>query len=267
LSGESFRLPDDRLIEVEPYRVLSGIYDQVMSHVDYSAWTDFVLDVLADHGLPSEFGEPPPTLLEAACGTGSTAIMIALRGYNVDAFDGSPRMIAAAEAKAKSIPGRPRFKVADFMTRGTGKTYDAILCLYDSVNYISVERSLGDFFKLVRDQMRPGGLFLFDVCTEYNSLRHFAGVEQVEYLKGASYQRVMSYDPRAGIQRNRFFIRLDKSPGDVYVEQHIQKIYSLETVRRQIARAGMDIAEETDNLIRKPPHAESTRVHFLCKRK
>jgi len=256
----------EKPLEVAPYEMLAPIYDQVMSHVNYAAWADFVLDILTDHGLPSQFDDPSPLLLEAACGTGSMAIKAALRGYDIDAFDSSPQMIEVAERKSRDMEQPPRFRIADFFELDSRERYDAILCLYDSVNYITQPDRVMGLFRLVKQALKRKGLFLFDVCTEYNSLSHFASNEQDERLEGFSYRRVMKYFPQDKTQENLFFIKRDETPEKVFVERHLQKIYDLHVIRSQVERAGMRILEETDDIIRKPPHEKSLRVHFLCKR-
>ena len=250
---------------VDPYVVLARIYDQIMSHVDYSRWVDFALNILTDNGLP-ETDDSPPHLLECACGTGTVAGMLALRGHRVDAFDLSPDMIKVAESKVGSMMNSPCFRVLDFARLDAVDRYDAVLCLYDSVNYILEPHLIEDFFSRVRLSLKMNGLFLFDACTEYNSNVHFSSKEQQESGEGFSYDRVMRYIHREMIQENTFYIRLDSEPGRVYKEIHRQRIYSLQTLRDILTKSGMKILEETDEYLRRPPREQSLRVHFLCRR-
>ena len=266
MSDETILQSDEQPLEIEPYEMLAPIYDQVMSHVNYAAWADFVMDILTDYGLPSQFDDPSPLLLEAACGTGTVAIMTALSGYDIDAFDNSPQMIEIARRKSRGMAQPPRFRIADFFELDCKEHYDGILCLYDSVNYITQPDRIRGFFRLVRQALKREGSFLLDVCTEYNSLSHFASNEQVEYFEGFNYRRVMKYFSKDNTQENLFFIKRDETPEKVFVERHLQKIYDLHVIRSQVEKAGMYILEETDDIIRKPPHEKSLRVHFLCKR-
>ncbi len=251
---------------VDPYVVLARIYDQIMSHVDYRQWVDFVLDILTDYGLPETDDPRPPHLLECACGTGTVAGMLALRGCRVDAFDSSPTMIEVAESKVGSMLNSPDFTVSDFTVLDAENRYDAVLCLYDSVNYILEPHLVEDFFSRVRRSLKMDGLFLFDTCTEYNSIVHFSSKEQQERCEGFSYDRVMRYNHREMIQENSFYIRLDSEPGKVYKELHRQRIYTLQTLRDIISKSRMKILEETDEYLRRPPREQTLRVHFLCRR-
>ena len=42
-------------------------------------------------------------------------------------------------------------------------TVDAIVCCLDSVNYITDKRKLLKMFKLVKNYLNPGGVFIFDI--------------------------------------------------------------------------------------------------------
>lgn len=85
----------------------------------------------ATDSLPWDTGQPDPHLvgliergtiapgraLEVGCGTGTNALWLAERGFEVLGVDISPRAIAKAEAKAKAKAGaRVRFSVLDFLT-------------------------------------------------------------------------------------------------------------------------------------------------------
>lgn len=57
---------------------------------------------------------PPARVLDVGCGTGRHAVALARRGFSVTGVDRSPRMVAAARAKARrSRAGRARFILAD----------------------------------------------------------------------------------------------------------------------------------------------------------
>lgn len=256
---------DIEYVEVPAYEALAGIYDHVMSHVDYLLWAEFAMEILTDHGMPSLFNEQPPHLLECGCGTGTLACIVAANGYIVDAFDKSTVMIEMARSKARGSVTPPRFSVSDFLHLEVKDRYDAVLCLYDSVNYLTEPRQVEDFFRRVKSALKPNALFLFDVCTEYNSKRYFSSLDEKEYGAGFSYHRLTNYNADDMIQENIFMISTDNEPGKVFIDRHFQKIYHLDTLRHILSGLKMLILEETDGVLRESPHEESIRVHFLSR--
>lgn len=252
---------------VAPYEALARIYDRVMSHVSYNRWLYFVLDLLQDHGLPPVSDEHSPSILECACGTGNFAGLLAMHGYHVEAFDGSPEMIEVARQKLSGMDNPPILKVIGFNSFEEQSRYDAVLCMYDSVNYLRDPKRMVDFFKRVSGSLKPSGLFLFDVCTEYNSLQHFNDVQETFEEDEYWYTREMKYNEREKLQINRFTIRLDDRPGEEFQEEHVQKIYSEREVTNFINSVGLKVVETCSGLVRKPPDESAKRIHFLCKNK
>lgn len=83
----------------------------------------------ASADLPWDTGEPDPHLvdcvesgriqpgraLEVGCGTGTNAIWLAARGFEVHGVDISPRAIELARAKAEAAGSQARFSALDFL--------------------------------------------------------------------------------------------------------------------------------------------------------
>jgi len=254
---------------VAPYEALAEIYDQVMSHVDYVRWTGFAMEVFADHGIPlAELmtAKTDVKILECACGTGTVAGLFSMQGCSVDAFDSSPAMIEVARAKGSAISRAPHFYVADFLALDAEECYDAVLCLYDSVNYLTKPGQLVDFLSRVRRALKPDGLFLFDICTEFNSRLNFSGRKEEGQGPGYHYIRRMRFYPDKMIQENQFEMGLDDRPGELICERHRQRIYTTGEIRRALKQVKLMILEETEDLDRHPPTPEALRVHFLCRR-
>src|SRR5699024_7131155 len=90
----------------------------------------------------------------------------------VDAFDGSEDMLAMAQHKL-SAPGALRLFQMDMRTFQLDRRYDLILCLCDSLNYLSTIEELNQVFQSVFQALNPGGLWLFDFNTEYNFKNYF----------------------------------------------------------------------------------------------
>ena len=57
----------------------------------------------------------PGRTLEVGCGTGTNAIWLASRGFEVHAVDVAPLAVAKAEAKRRAVGANVRFSVLDFM--------------------------------------------------------------------------------------------------------------------------------------------------------
>ena len=72
------------------YSDFAFVYDGLMSDVDYSARTEYILKLF------KKFGEQPTLLLDLACGTGGFSKEFAKRGIEVIGVDMSEDMLSVA---------------------------------------------------------------------------------------------------------------------------------------------------------------------------
>ena len=243
--------------EADPYSRLASIYDYVMRHVDYVHWADYVESLAERHG-------PTPTrVLDLACGTGTLALELGKRGYDVSGADGSAAMLGVAREKAEAIGSDIPFHHRDLLWLRDLPRFQWVLCLYDSINYLmsldDVSRALEEMHGVVE----PGGLLVFDVCTESNSLRYFRDMTDRDQGKGFSYIRRSTYHD--GIQYNRFDIHFDTHPEDV-CEVHKQRIYPLSEIEEILAACPFGVEGRYDGFGFSPPDERSDRVHFVLRR-
>lgn len=101
------------------------------------------------------------TVLELACGTGS--ILVHLRPeYEVTGLDVSAPMLEVATAK---LPGAHLVE-ADMTQFELGERFDAVLCVYDSINHLLAFGQWEAVFDRAYEHLDRGGIFLFDINTE-----------------------------------------------------------------------------------------------------
>jgi ubiquinone/menaquinone biosynthesis C-methylase UbiE len=242
--------------EVPPYTKLATIYDHVMRHVDYAHWTDYVETLFHQHRTY------PGRLLDLACGTGSLALELCKRGYGVAGADASRSMVEVAEEKARAGGYDIAFHQKDLLDLSGLPRSDAVLCLYDSINYLMRVEEVAAALEQVRRVAVPGGVFIFDICTECNSLRHFQDMTDRDRGDGFSYTRHSYYD--SGIQFNRFSIRVGAT-GELYHELHRQRIYPLADVERVLEASPFQVEGAYDGFSLLPATEESDRVHFVLR--
>ena len=150
-----------------PYSRLAPGYDDVMAHVDYPAWARHVARLLAMHAPDAR------EVVEIGCGTGSLALALAglaearLRGY-----DGSEAMIEVARRKAAQRGADVAFAPLEFRQPIPGPQADAIILVYDGLNYLLEEAGIAALFSRVYDGLAVGGVFIVDQSTPANSLNH-----------------------------------------------------------------------------------------------
>lgn len=246
------------IARARPYESLATIYDHVMRHVDYLHWANHVRRLLQHHDGDVEH------LLELACGTGNVACALADMGYRVSGFDLSEEMIRIAQQKAPQGSDQLQFGVADLRSLGDIGPFAGAICLYDSFNYLLSLQDIELALAQVHDVLLPGAVFIFDVCTERNSMQHFQDVRDTEQGPGFVFTRHSYYDADERLQFNKFDIRLED--GSRRQESHVQRIYPHDDLVACIEASPLSLLEALDGFTRRPGSERSDRVHFVLRR-
>lgn len=121
---------------------------------------------------------PTERVLELACGTGTHALALERLGYEVTAVDYSAAMLGVAKQKIASAGSRVNTLLQDISTLNlAGATFDAAVCLFDSIGYVATNERLRQVFEGVHSHLRPDGLFVFEfwhaaaMLSSYDPLR------------------------------------------------------------------------------------------------
>ncbi len=249
-----------KTVRCAPYSKLAEIYDFVMEHVNYPQWSDYIDSLLTRHGLNY------PDIIDIACGTGSLAIELAGSGFNICGADSSEPMIKKAKEKSEKLGLNIKFMCADMTELGEIGSFGAALCLYDSINYIMSQDSIAKTLQNLGNLLQEDSIFIFDICTEMNSMRYFLSTKNSGKHDGFSYKRRAVYDPAERIQFNEF--RIEFSGSDtIWEEVHKQRIYSIAEITDIIeSRSPFTIEATYDGFSLRPGSEDSDRVHFVLRK-
>lgn len=156
-----------------PYRFLAEYYDQLFQSFR------FPIDAAREHVL----GSILPNVRSAcdlACGTGTTALLLARRGIRVYAVDLSVQMCRLTREKAQQSRLALRMIRADMRSFRLPEPVDLVLCEYDAVNHVPDKVELRKVAKSVWRALRPGGFFCFDVNTSKAFHQYWRGNVWIE---------------------------------------------------------------------------------------
>ena len=151
----------------------SRVYDLIYRDKDYPGECDFL------EGLFTRYrAQPTRYLLDVAAGTGTHAVLLAQRGYHVVALDYSPEMAAIAESKLSAL-GSPlplsiRGGISMTAVPPLGRQFDAVLCLFSSVGYLTEPGQLEEFLESSKRQLADDGILIVDFWNGITCLRDYS---------------------------------------------------------------------------------------------
>jgi ubiquinone/menaquinone biosynthesis C-methylase UbiE len=184
---------------------------------------------------------------------------------------GKRRIVASDLSPEMLAEGRERIErrvAADFRRLPfRDGSFDALLCLYDAVNYCLSLADLRAFFSEASRVLAPGGTLLADVTTATNSRRNFMDATSHEELDGVHVVRHSWYEPVARIQYNGFHFFEPDGQGRFRLrqEEHSQRIWALVEFDQASARAGFSREGAWDDDLEEAT-ARSERIHLVFRK-
>ncbi len=220
------------------YHMLAPFYDALNQEVDYASWLQSMEKQFAKY-----METPPKRVLDLACGTGSMTIELLKAGYEVTGLDLSPEMLTVAQERIEKHGfSNVLLTMQDMTEFDVGGEYDAVVCTLDGINHLPQKVGVFSCFQCVRECLRPGGLFLFDV----NSLFKFREIygEEAYTMETENAFCVWQNDYRPKRGTCDFYINLFKKEKDGkytrYEDVERETYYSIETLQTLAKKAGFE---------------------------
>jgi SAM-dependent methyltransferase len=221
----------------EAYESFALIYDQIMCSVDYEGWADYVEQLL------NRFSARPCSVLDLACGTGSSTIPFARRGYRATGIDISEAMLVRARLKAAESGLDIDFLKRDLCRLEMEEKYDLALLFQDGLNYLPGEEQLACAFSEVYAALNPGGLFIFDLTRP--GRRPGSEENRVNWADQDDFTLVWEsgYTPEAEIWTIRLtaFYRVENGLYKKFQEQHQEKDFDPGRTGDLLEQAGLSL--------------------------
>lgn len=240
--------------DLKPYMKLAEIYDQLMDHVDYDYWSNYILKLI------HLTGKKVDTVIDISCGTGNLINHLQEKISILYGCDNSKEMIFKAKKK-KSKNSKYLF-INDIRNMAIREScFDCALLLYDSLNYLIDDISLDNALKEINRILKKGGIFIFDVVSENHCIKYFGDFHESEYWNNSGYSRHSYYDPLNRYQFNEFRIVIK---GETFFEKHQQKIYNIEYLKTVLESKAFKIIGTYDDFSEQGSDQNFGRIHFLC---
>ena len=221
------------------YNTLASIYDELMKDISYEDWSDFIDEVIQTHN------DEAVSLLELGCGTGTFALSIdELDVYDITATDVSESMLEVAKTKAAYLKSSIVFEELNFFNIEKKEKFDAIIMLFDSINYTQNHEELVHVLKEVQNVMNEDSIFVFDFTTPVNSKIAEETLDEEGVSGNFRFSRENRYLPYENIHYNEFTIEELDETGETISKQtevHKQRIYTLEEMKNAVSEAGYEL--------------------------
>jgi SAM-dependent methyltransferase len=220
------------------YELLAPFYDLYTHDYEHDCWLANIEAAAIGHGLSGR------RLLDVGCGTGKSFLPLLGRGYDVTACDLSPGMVERAREAAAGTGAE--VLVADARDLPELGSFDLTIALDDALNYMLSDEELGSVFDGVARNMRPGGLFVFDLNSLY-TYRNLLARDMAMEVGDAFFcwrgeersEEMLPGSVAASVIE--VFATEDGGSWQRYSSRHVQRHHPPATVERLLRGAGLQL--------------------------
>ena len=236
------------------YSALGGVFEYLNCDCGYEQWSQYLIEKLKEAGAPADGAD-------IGCGNGYFTRALEKAGYNVVGVDISPEMLSKAVELARKEGIRAEFLLGDITKLKLAGKVGFITAVNDCINYIPREKLFKTFLK-VNENLRKGGVFIFDISSEYK-LRNIVGDntfasddELAPYIWfNTQFEEYVKMDITVFLKNaDGAYSRRDES--------QIEYIHSEEDVICDLNRAGFQVTTEGHL-----GGEKQERINFICVKK
>lgn len=247
---------------MDAYTGFARVYDLFMDDIPYDAWGEYLTGLLREYGVTSGL------ILDLGCGTGTMTELLADAGYDMIGIDASEAMLEEAMEKRDRSRHDILYLCQDMREFELYGTVRAIVSICDCMNYILEEEEVLKILTLAaRNYLDYGGLFIFDLNTEYK-YRELLGEQTIaENREEGSFIWENYYEKATQINEYdlTLFIREEDGRYRKYEETHFQRGYSLERIKELVEAAGLEWVACYQAFTMEAPKEDSERVCILAR--
>lgn len=248
---------------MEAYTSFARVYDTFMDNIPYEEWSGYIIGLLKDYQIENGI------LLDLGCGTGSLTKLMARHGFDMIGIDNSEEMLEIAMEKKLESGLDILYLLQDMREIELYGTVRAVISICDSMNYIMDEEDLLKVFMLVNNYLDPKGIFIFDLNTKYKYEQILGERVIAENREDCSFIWENYYygDEEVNEYDLTLFIKEEDNLYHRFQENHYQKVYEPDAVKKLLEKAGMELLAVYDAFTKEPPKNDSERIYVIAREK
>lgn len=242
------------------YQSFAQFYDLLQADVPYERIAKLI------EGFIDKYSDENEVVVDLACGTGRLSRELAALGYDVYGVDFSETMLD--EAAKNTSADNVTYLCQDMTKLDLWGAADVIVCILDSLNHLESEEKLRQTVERAGMFTCDGGLFIFDVNTEYKHRQILANncyVFEREDLF-CTWQNNCDENGDVSIALDFF----SKTADGTYLresEYFNEKLFRPELIEKYLDENHFDIMGVFNDFSFDEPDEHSERLLYVCKRR
>lgn len=248
---------------MEAYTGFAYVYDEYMDNIPYEEWSEYLIKLLVEQGVTKGM-----SVADLGCGTGTVTQILDKAGYECVGIDNAPDMLTIATEKMYEEEQQIIYSLQDMREFELPYEVDAMISIADSMNYITSKEDITSVFQCVKEGLKQGGVFIFDLKTIHFFRDILADNTYAENREDSAFIWDNIYDEQT--RNNEYdlavFIRNEQGSFDRFEENHFQHGFTQEEVLSAAQAAGLQVVAVYDAFTKEPPKSESERLYYILRK-
>lgn len=243
------------------YHSFAQVYDKFMDNIPYEEWGSYL------YGLFKKYSVKEGTLIELGCGTGTLSLIMAKYGYKIIGIDNSIDMLTIAAAKTEQ-QSNITLLCQNMQELELGNVYDGFYCLCDSLNYLLSKEDVLRTFKKIKQYLKKGGVFIFDLKTPYFYETILGDQVFCDHQPDCSYIWENNYFKEERINQYELTFFTQKSGSELFerfTEVHHQYAFYISEIADLLSQSGLEYITAYDAFTYSSPKTESERIYIISR--
>jgi SAM-dependent methyltransferase len=250
----------------QQYDVFADVYEILFDDSLYLSWFTYATQTMQAF---DKYLEGQDYWLDLGAGGGQFAILMAQAGYDIKGLDLSKKMVDAAKANAKEAQLDLEFWQDDMTTFELNEQATVISCFCDTFNYLKDAKAVQDTFMHIYQQLKDGGIFMFDVHSIHQMNDIYPESSFVVEWDDAVF--TWTSDQFRGENTidhtiNVFVQNEDDQNYQRFEEMHYEQTLAIEEYQSLLAKVGFINIRVTADFTQDAPEAESKRIFFAAQK-
>ncbi|MDO4662363.1 MAG: class I SAM-dependent methyltransferase [Tissierellia bacterium] len=238
------------------YNEFSYIYDKLSFDIDYKKYSENIIKIIEKEKINTE------NALELAAGTGRLSEYLIDKFKNYDALDYSSDMLSVFQKK--NYPN-VRFFNMDMVEFLNKNSYDVIIILLDSINYITDKDKLIKLFENCYCNLKEEGILIFDINSPEKIINVFGNESYVYEYEDIFYTWENEFDGKFVDMYLNFFVKENDRYKRIE-EYQKERLYYPNEIEEILENIGYINIKNFDEDTMKETNSNTMRILFKAKK-
>ncbi len=242
------------------YDALAPFYETLNADVDYEGIASFLKGTFEQY-----FDGQVKDVLDLGCGSGNVTFPLSKLGYDMIGVDISEEMLAVA--RNKDCKGKVLWLCQDMRSFELYGTVEAAVSTLDALNHLTKKDDVAACLSLVHNYLVPGGVFVFDVNTEYKFKNIYGKQAYILEDEGVLCAWQNDYSEKSKICKFYISVFAEKEDGSYerYDALEKERMYTEKALVEMCTRAGFTVLSVNDGYTQKTPCETTERLVFVLR--